>query len=81
MIAHRLSTVRDCDFILVLKAGEIVEHGSHDELLAIEDGYYARLWSKQSEQLKKMQEETEEEKRAKEEMEIALLQRKQSKQE
>ena len=33
MIAHRLSTVRDCDIIIVLKHGVIVEQGSHNELL------------------------------------------------
>ena len=57
IIAHRLSTVKDCDKIIVLKYGEIVEEGSHDELLRMEGGYYRRLWEKQSEQQKKMEEE------------------------
>ena len=42
IVAHRLSTVRDADRILVLDAGRIVESGSHDELLR-RSGYYARL--------------------------------------
>lgn len=46
MIAHRLSTVRACDIIIVLKKGEIVEQGSHDTLLAIPDGAYLSLWEK-----------------------------------
>ena len=50
LIAHRLSTVKDCDSIIVLKHGVIVEQGPHDELLAKQDGYYRRLWDKQSEQ-------------------------------
>ncbi len=46
VIAHRLSTVRDADQILVLNAGHIVERGRHDELLAA-DGLYAELYRTQ----------------------------------
>ena len=46
MIAHRLSTVRNCDRIYVLEKGKIVEAGSHDGLLA-RNGAYARLWNLQ----------------------------------
>ncbi len=46
VIAHRLSTIRSAEQILVLEAGEIVERGSHDELLA-KDGRYRQLYDKQ----------------------------------
>jgi ATP-binding cassette subfamily B protein len=46
VIAHRLSTTRDADTILVLDDGRIVESGNHDELLK-HQGHYARLWEQQ----------------------------------
>ncbi len=46
VIAHRLSTIRSADQILVLEGGEIVERGTHDELLAA-DGRYKQLYDKQ----------------------------------
>ncbi|MCC5833550.1 MAG: ABC transporter ATP-binding protein [Opitutales bacterium] len=47
IIAHRLSTVRKADQIVVLDQGAIVEQGSHDGLLE-KDGYYSRLWNYQN---------------------------------
>lgn len=48
VIAHRLSTIRDADLILVMKDGDIVEQGTHDELLTAE-GFYANLYNSQFE--------------------------------
>ncbi len=47
VIAHRLSTVRNADKIIVMKAGEIVETGKHSDLLLIENGEYRRLYELQ----------------------------------
>ncbi|MBM3919482.1 MAG: ATP-binding cassette domain-containing protein, partial [Sphingomonadales bacterium] len=48
VVAHRLSTIRDADEILVLEKGEIVERGTHVELLEA-DGFYSRLYHLQFE--------------------------------
>ncbi len=48
VIAHRLSTVRNADIILVVKDGKIIERGKHDELLRA-GGYYSRLYTRQYE--------------------------------
>lgn len=49
VIAHRLSTIRDADLILVMEHGDIVEKGTHDELIAAEGAYW-RLYQSQFEQ-------------------------------
>ncbi|GAA1061904.1 ABC transporter ATP-binding protein [Agromyces bracchium] len=49
VIAHRLSTIRDADLILVMEHGDIVEQGTHDELIAAKGAYY-RLYNSQFEQ-------------------------------
>ena len=46
IVAHRLSTIKECDVILVMRDGNIVEQGSHDELLAA-NGFYATLYNSQ----------------------------------
>lgn len=48
VIAHRLSTLKNADLILVLKDGDIIEQGTHKELLA-KGGFYADLYNSQFE--------------------------------
>ena len=50
IIAHRLSTIRDADLILVMKDGDIIEQGTHEELLA-KGGFYAQLYNSQFEKV------------------------------
>ena len=46
VVAHRLSTIRNADCILVMRDGQIIERGTHEELLAA-DGFYAGLYNRQ----------------------------------
>lgn len=46
VIAHRLSTIREADLILVMKEGQIIEHGTHEELLQ-QQGFYEKLYNSQ----------------------------------
>ncbi|WP_226005236.1 ABC transporter ATP-binding protein [Natrinema salinisoli] len=55
-IAHRLSTIKDADQVLVLEGGEIVERGTHDELLA-NGGLYSHLWGVQAGEIDELPEE------------------------
>ena len=50
VIAHRLSTIKNSDLILVMKEGDIIESGTHDELLA-KGGFYAELYNSQFEEM------------------------------
>ncbi len=49
IVAHRLSTIREADIILVMKDGNIIEHGNHETLLRKEGGFYAKLYNSQFE--------------------------------
>ncbi|MNH98225.1 putative ABC transporter ATP-binding protein [compost metagenome] len=49
VIAHRLSTIREADLILVLNGGQIIERGTHDQLLASK-GFYYELYTGQFQQ-------------------------------
>ena len=51
VIAHRLSTIKDADLILVMRDGDIVEQGTHDDLLAA-GGFYADLYNSQFEDVR-----------------------------
>ena len=52
MIAHRLSTLRDADELIVIENGKVAERGTHKDLLAIEGGVYNKLYTLQAEALK-----------------------------
>jgi ATP-binding cassette subfamily B protein len=56
VIAHRLSTVKDADTIVVLDGGKVVERGTHEELL-VADGLYANLWGVQAGEIEALPEE------------------------
>ena len=49
IIAHRLSTIKNADLILVMNEGDVIEKGTHKELLA-QGGFYAKLYNAQFEQ-------------------------------
>lgn len=51
IIAHRLTTIRDADKILVIDGGEVKETGTHDELMALDNGIYKNLNYRQVEVL------------------------------
>ena len=51
IVAHRLAAVRDCDVIVGMIDGRVVQAGSHDDLLKYPNGLYARLWAMQSERV------------------------------
>ncbi|MBQ9702971.1 MAG: hypothetical protein IJV68_00325 [Clostridia bacterium] len=52
MIAHRLSTLRDADKLIVIERGKVAEEGTHAELLSKDEGVYKKLYTLQQEALK-----------------------------
>jgi ABC-type multidrug transport system fused ATPase/permease subunit len=48
IVAHRLSTIKEADVILVMNNGRIIEKGNHETLLS-ENGFYSKLWNSQFE--------------------------------
>ena len=46
IVAHRLSTIREADMILVMRDGKIIEQGNHEDLMK-QNGFYARLYNSQ----------------------------------
>ena len=55
IVAHRLSTVRNADVIFVIKDGQVVEMGKHDDLIADENGFYSSLIHRQMEAQRKLE--------------------------
>jgi len=49
VVAHRLSTIRDADRIVVMRGGEVAEMGKHEELVERVGGLYAEMWARQAE--------------------------------
>ena len=49
IVAHRLATVQDCDRIFVLDRGQVVEEGTHSELMTSPVGLYRKMWETQKE--------------------------------
>ena len=45
IVAHRLSTIREADVILVMRDGNVIEQGSHEQLMSIEGGFYRNLYT------------------------------------
>ena len=56
IVAHRLATVKNCDEIIVMDEGSIIEQGNHEELLALRGKYY-QLWEMQQGNFKVEEEE------------------------
>jgi ABC-type multidrug transport system fused ATPase/permease subunit len=71
VIAHRLSTVKHADQIIVMGEGEILERGTHTELLSREEGVYSQLWERQFQQTDEEFEETQDDQKDKKVNEVA----------